>query len=50
VFPSKANLEEMSLYDLIAFAVMAYRHFGGIYEKAYRVLVEDFMLFPRIKV
>jgi len=43
-YPSKANDEKMSLYDLIAFGVMAHRHFGGVYKKAYRVLVEDLKL------
>ncbi|MGQ9680758.1 MAG: hypothetical protein ACUVV4_08360 [Candidatus Bathyarchaeia archaeon] len=32
-YPSKANHEKMSLYDLVAFAVLAHRHFdGGIQE------------------
>jgi hypothetical protein len=48
-YPSKANHERMSLYDLIAFAVMAHKYFGGIYKRTYRVLVEDLMLFPRIR-
>ena len=30
-YPSKANREVMSLYDLIAFAVMAHRHSEGVY-------------------
>jgi hypothetical protein len=48
-YPSKACRERMSLYDLIAFAVMAHRYFGGIYKRAYRVLVEELMLFPRVR-
>jgi hypothetical protein len=39
----------MSLYDLITFAVMAHRYFGGIYKRPYRVLVEELMLFPRVR-
>jgi hypothetical protein len=39
----------MSLYDLIAFAIMVHRHFGGIYKRAYRVLIEEIMLFPRVR-
>jgi hypothetical protein len=39
----------MSLYDLIAFAVMAHRHFGGVYKRAYRILVEELMLFPKVR-
>jgi len=48
-YPSKANHEKMSLFDLIAFSVMAHRHFGGVYKKAYRVLVEDLKLFPKVR-
>jgi hypothetical protein len=48
-YPSKANHEKMSLYDLIAFAVMAHRHFGGVYKRAYRVLVEELTLFPKVR-
>jgi hypothetical protein len=39
----------MSLYDLITFSVMAHKHFDGIYERAYRVLVEDLKLFPKVR-
>jgi hypothetical protein len=48
--PSKANHEKMSLYDLIAFGVLAHRHFGGVYKRAYRVLVEEPMLFPKVRL
>lgn len=48
-YPSKANHGKMSLFDLIAFGVMAHRHFGGAYKKAYRVLVEDLKLFPKVR-
>ena len=48
-YPSKANHEKMSLYDLIAFAVMAHRHFGGVYKRAYRILVEELTLFPKVR-
>ena len=49
LYPSKANRERMSLYDLIAFAVMAHRHFDGVYKRAYRVLVEELTLFPKVR-
>jgi coproporphyrinogen III oxidase-like Fe-S oxidoreductase len=48
-YPSKANHEKMSLYDLIAFGVMAHKHFDGVYKRAYRVLIEDLKLFPRVR-
>lgn len=48
-YPSKANHEKMSLYDLIAFAVLAHRHFEGVYKRAYRVLIEDLGLFPAVR-
>jgi len=48
-YPSKANHEKMSLYDLITFGVMAHKHFDGIYKKAYRVLIEDLKLFPKVR-
>jgi len=48
-YPSKANRERMSLYDLIAFAVMAHRHSGGVYRRAYRLFIEELKLFPRIR-
>lgn len=48
-YPSKANHEKMSLYDLIAFSVLAHRHFGGVYKRAYRVLIEDLSLFPAVR-
>jgi hypothetical protein len=48
-YPSRANHEKMSLYDLIAFGVMAHRHFDGVYKRAYRVLMEGLKLFPRVR-
>jgi hypothetical protein len=39
----------MSLYDLIDFALMAHRHFDGIYKRAYRILIEELMLFPKVR-
>jgi coproporphyrinogen III oxidase-like Fe-S oxidoreductase len=47
-YPSKANHEKMSLYDLIAFGVMAHKHFDGVYKRAYRVLIEGLKLFPKV--
>jgi len=40
--------EGMSLYDLIAFGVMAYKHFDGVYKRAYRVLIEELKLLPKV--
>lgn len=48
-YPSKANHEKMSLYDLVAFAVLAHRHFEGVYKRAYGVLIEDLGLFPAVR-
>jgi len=48
-YPSKANREVMSLYDLIAFAVMAHRHCEGVYKRAYRLFIEELELFTRIR-
>jgi hypothetical protein len=48
-YPSKANREKMKLYDLITFAIMAHLRFGGVYKKAYRVLIEELHLFPKVK-
>jgi hypothetical protein len=48
-YSSKANHEKMSLYDLITFGIMAHKHFDGIYKKAYRVLIEDLKLFPKVR-
>ena len=48
-YPSKANHEKMSLYDLIAFGVMAHKHFDGVYKRAYRVLIEELKLFPKVR-
>jgi len=48
-YPSKANHENMSLYDLIAFAVLAHRRFDGIYKRVHRVMVEKLELFPYVR-
>jgi hypothetical protein len=40
--------EGMSLYDLIAFGVMAYKHFDGMYKRVYRVLIEELKLLPKV--
>ncbi len=48
-YPSKANHEKMSLHDLVAFAVLAHRHFDGVYRRAHRVLVQDLSLFPQVR-
>jgi hypothetical protein len=48
-YPSKANHEKMSLHDLVAFAVLAHRHFDGVYKRAHRVMVQDLGLFPQVR-
>ncbi|MEM2405207.1 MAG: hypothetical protein QXR05_08680 [Candidatus Methanomethylicia archaeon] len=48
-YSSKANREKMSLYDLVAFAVSAHKHFGGVYKRAYRLLIEELKTFPKIR-
>jgi len=48
-YPSRANNEKMSLYDLIAFAVLANRHFEGVYKRAYRVLIVELGLSPAVR-
>ena len=47
-YPSRANHERMSLYDLIAFAVLAHRHFEGVYERVYCVLIVE-LLFSAVR-
>jgi hypothetical protein len=39
----------MKLYDLITFAIMAHLRSDGVYKKAYRVLIEELHLFPKVK-
>ena len=48
-YPSKANHEKMSLYDLMAFAVMTHISFDGVYKKAYKVFIDELKLFPRVR-
>ncbi len=48
-YPSKANHEKMSLYDLMTFAVMAHICFDGVYKKAYKVFIDELKLFPRVR-
>ncbi len=48
-YPSKANNEKMSLYDLIVFGVMAHIVFDGIYKKAYKLFIEELGFFPRVR-
>jgi hypothetical protein len=39
----------MKLYDLISFAIIAHLRFDGVYKRAYRVLIEELHLFPKVK-
>ena len=48
-YPKNTHREVISLYDLITFAILAHSHFGGIYKHAYRVLIEEMKLFPKIR-
>jgi hypothetical protein len=47
-YPSKANREVMSLYDLMAFAVMAHRHYE-VYKRAYSLFIEELELFAKMR-
>ena len=48
-YPSKANREIITLYDLITLGVLAHIHFNGIIKHAYVHFIEDLKLFPRIR-
>ncbi|NJE12222.1 IS982 family transposase [Thermococcus sp. LS2] len=48
-YPKKAHREVISLYDLITFAILAHLHFNGVYKHAFRVLIEEMKLFPKIR-
>ena len=48
-YPSKANREIITLYDLITLGVLAHLHFNGIIKHAYIHFIEDLKLFPRIR-
>ena len=48
-YPSKANREIITLYDLITLGVLAHLHFNGIIKHAYVHFIEDLKLFPRIR-
>ncbi|MBW9222235.1 hypothetical protein KKP97_04210 [Methanothermococcus sp. SCGC AD-155-C09] len=48
-YPSKANKEVMSLYDLITFGILAHLHFNGVIKHAYTHFIEDLELFPKIR-
>jgi hypothetical protein len=39
----------MSLYDLIAFAIMAHIVFDGTYKKAYKLFIEEIKLFQKVR-
>lgn len=44
---SKANKEEILLYDLITLRILA--HFNGVRKHTYKYFVEDLKLFPKIR-
>ncbi|WP_225807869.1 IS982 family transposase [Thermococcus bergensis] len=48
-YPKNTHREIISLYDLITFAILAHLHFNGVYKHAYRVLIEEMKLFPKIR-
>ena len=48
-YPKNTHREVISLYDLITFAILAHLHFNGVYKHAYRVLIEEMKLFPKIR-
>ena len=41
--------EVISLYDLITSAILAHLHVGGVYKHAYRTLIEEMKMFPKIR-
>ena len=47
-YPSKANKEVMSLYDLITFGILDHLHFNGVIKVAYTHFIEE-KLFPKIR-
>ncbi len=48
-YPSKANREVISLYDLITVGVLAHLHFNGVIKHTYIHFIEDLKLFPKIR-
>jgi len=48
-YPSKANRETISLYDLIIIGILAHLHFNGVIKHAYIHFIEDLKLFPKIR-
>ena len=48
-YPSKANREVISLYDLITVGILAHLHFKGVIKHAYFHFIEDLKLFPKIR-
>jgi len=48
-YPSKANREVISLYDLITVGILAHLHFNGVIKHAYVYFIEDLKLFPRTR-
>ena len=48
-YPSNANREVISLYDLITVGVLAHLHFNGVIKHAYIHFIEDLKLFPKIR-
>ncbi|NJE09287.1 IS982 family transposase [Thermococcus sp. M39] len=48
-YPKNTRREVISLYDLITFAILTHLHFNGVYKHAFRVLIEEMKLFPKIR-
>lgn len=48
-YPSKSNHEKMTLYELIAFAILSHMRFEGIYKRAYKLFIEDLHIFPKVR-
>jgi len=48
-YPSKANRDVISLYDLITVGILAHLHFKGVIKHAYFHFIEDLKLFPKIR-
>ena len=48
-YPSKSNHEKMTLYDVIAFAILSHMRFEGVYKKGYRLFIEELGIFPKVR-
>ena len=48
-YPSKSNHEKMTLYDVIAFAILSHMRFEGVYKRGYRLFIEELEIFPKVR-